>query len=298
MRRFISVCSTMMSKRVWRSSFCSCVPCAFNCKMRNGGTSRPGACSNIPFSMSYREDPFTRHAFTRPRGYPGDAGLLDYIYLSEAMCPCDLPTRAREIYEVTTSGRSTDAVRYRRQYIAELIDRVAAKHRNCRVLSLACGHVREAELSTALRNREIQELIAIDNDVESLALVEKQYGSLGIRTVPGSAYMLVAGTLDVGELHLAYASGLYDYLAQPFARRLTLAMFNRLAVGGHLLVANFRPAIRIVGYMESFMNWPLVFRSDTEALDLFSAIPTEQIEQIVISYDPHCNIVLLEAVKK
>jgi hypothetical protein len=120
---------------------------------------------------------------------------------------------------------------------------------------------------------------------------------MGVSTIVASAYMLVAGTLDVGKVHLAYASGLYDYLAQPFGTRLTRAMFDALAPGGHLLVANFRPAITDVGYMESFMKWPLVFRTDAEALDLFSTIPPEQVEGITISHDPHSNIVFLEAIK-
>jgi len=46
------------------------------------------------------------------------------------------------------------------------------------------------------------------------------------------------------------AAGLFDYLLQRLAQRLTRAMFDLLHPGGRMLVTNFVPLIPDIGYME------------------------------------------------
>ena len=76
--------------------------------------------------------------------------------------------------------------------------------------------------------------------------------------------------LDVGLFDLVYSTGLFDYLQQPVARRLVTNLFQLLNPGGRLLVANFLPGIRDVGYMEAFMDWRLVYRDEDALNALFT----------------------------
>lgn len=93
-----------------------------------------------------------------------------------------------------------------------------------------------------------------------------------------------------------YASGLYDYLSQPMAVRLTRVMFEMLRSGGTLLVANFVPH-RSIGYMESFMQWQLIYRSVAEVEAFSAEIEPSQIAQSRTFFDEHQNIVFLELVR-
>jgi len=79
------------------------------------------------------------------------------------------------------------------------------------------------------------------------------------------------------NLDLVYAAGLYDYLSQPLATRLTKTMFDMLRPGGKLQVANFVPDHPEVGYMETFMQWSLIYRTESQLEDVAKEIPAPEI---------------------
>ena len=86
------------------------------------------------------QDPFTRHSFTKPRGYPGDADLIDLIYRQHT----DEPTTnlGQAIFRFVAANPAPAAVRSRRLVLA---DRLAALPRESEVFSVASGHLRELE---------------------------------------------------------------------------------------------------------------------------------------------------------
>jgi SAM-dependent methyltransferase len=61
-----------------------------------------------------------------------------------------------------------------------------------------------------------------------------------------------------------YAAGLYDYLPDAVAVKLTMKCVSMLKPGGTFLFANFSPETDVDGYMETFMNWALLLRSERE----------------------------------
>ncbi len=238
------------------------------------------------------EDPFTRRAFEKPRGYAGDAVLLDYIYdRYDHFAVPPLSDVGRRVWNWTTVSPPCQGVELRRRMIAKLIDETALRAPNSRILSFAAGHLREARLSHAIQNERIGELVAIDNDAKSLDEIHRCYPSSKIVCYPESAKNIIAGKFEIGNFDLIYSSGLYDYLNDGIASKLTKRLFAKLNSGGRLLLTNFLPNVEAVGYMEAFMDWNLIYRSRWELTRLTRLIDEAQIKSITLFAEDAINII-------
>jgi SAM-dependent methyltransferase len=258
------------------------------------------ACLAHPLCEILHQDPFTWRAFSKPRGYAGDAELLDYIYGVDEGWAAPAGTSAvgqRIFAHHTAHGPSPKAVRVRRRVLARLVDETSAAVSRPRILSVAAGHLREAGLSAAIRQGRTGEYVALDQDGKSLETVERLYGRFGVVTVAAGIRRLLMGRLALGRFDLIYSAGLYDYLPQTTARHLTRVLFDMLRPGGRLLVANFLPGIRDVGYMESFMDWHLVYRTTQELRDLAKPIDASQAGATDIWTEENDNVAFLLVTK-
>jgi hypothetical protein len=259
------------------------------------------ACLDHPIRGILHQDPFTYRAFSKPRGYAGDAELLDYIYGVDEGWPAPAgtsPVGQRIFAHHTAHGPSPRAVRARRHTLARLVDETSAAVRRPRILSVAAGHLREAGLSAAVREGRTGEFVALDQDGQSLETVERLYGRFSVVTVTAGIRRLLTGRLALGRFDLVYSAGLYDYLPQATARRLTGVLFAMLPPGGRLLVANFVPGIRDVGYMESYMDWRLTYRTTEELRDVATAIDPDQIGGADVWTEENDNVAFLLLTKR
>src|SRR5262245_2426259 len=179
------------------------------------------SCLDHPVRNLLHQDPFTYRAFSKPRGYAGDAVMMDYIYgLGEtAQAARHATPLGRAIFQYMDTRPSACGVRYRRRLIANLIDRTAARG-GARVLALAAGHLREVELSNAVGAGAIQDFVALDQDEASIAVIARDYAHLGVRTIEGSVRQILAGKVNPGQFDFVYAAGLFDYLSHPVASAL------------------------------------------------------------------------------
>jgi hypothetical protein len=75
-------------------------------------------------------------------------------------------------------------------------------------------------------------------------------------------------------------------------------LFAALNPGGRLLVPNFTPGIKDVGYMEAFMDWFLICRTEIQVRDLTSGIPESEISDIRSWADEEHNVVYVLAQKR
>lgn len=246
------------------------------------------------------EDPLIRHAFTRPRGYPGDAELLDLIYYGpDGSYPRTKSPSAlgREIFSYLFDAPAAQAVRERRRLIAKLVTATVGRLPRPRLLAVAAGHLREFELLESHVAEQLGEWVALDQDAESLQQIERSYGRSAIRTVHASVKDLLRPTCGFGEFDFVYAAGLYDYLTDSFAQRLTQHLFGMLRPGGQLLVANFVPGIRDRGFMEAYLRWDLIYRSPAKVREVAALVSNETCA-IDVSLDNHGNIARLLLTKR
>ncbi|HEY5312523.1 MAG TPA: class I SAM-dependent methyltransferase, partial [Pirellulales bacterium] len=152
--------------------------------------------------------------------------------------------------------------------------------------------------SATVRRRKFGKFVALDADPLSSAEVERSYGRLGVETVTATFRRLLADEPREKEFDLVYSTGLFDYLSQRAARRLVRSMFGMLRPGGSLLVANFLPGIRDLGYMESFMDWQLVYRNRSDMVDLTMDISEDEIDRVTLFSEECRNILFLQVTRK
>lgn len=247
-----------------------------------------------PLISLLHQDPFTYRAFSKPRGYAGDAVMMDFIYGREEQWPAPAAEPlGRHVFDFTTMSPASEGVRSRRAFVAARIDRLAEERSRPHILSIASGHLREASLSAAIRRRRTGRFVALDADGESAATVRDCYSAYGVETVTASFRRLL-GTQNVGDFDLVYSTGLFDYLNQRIGRRLVSSMFQMLRPRGSLIVANFLPGVRDIGYMETFMDWNLIYRGRGDMIDLAADIPEAEISEIRLISEEEKNIIFLE----
>jgi SAM-dependent methyltransferase len=248
-----------------------------------------------PLHDIFCECPLQRRAYQKPRGYAGDAPMLDFIYgLTPA--PAGTSTIGRRLFEQGLKSASCQSVRARKEILAEIIDETAAKVSRPRILSVACGHLREGLDSQALRSGHVGELIALDQDAESLDLVRREYAGMPVTPFHGSARGILSRKVAFSGLDLIYSAGLYDYLSDPVATRLNQTLFEMLLPGGKLLIANFAPNLVDIGFMEASMDWWLIYRDERGCADMMSAIDARHPRRYFRDWPG--NVVFVEVTKR
>jgi hypothetical protein len=233
----------------------------------------------IPLAQQHRvaeylmQDPFTQWSFEKPRGYSGDASLLDIYYRhpSAGETVASSTPLGREIYAYTSDAPTSVAGRERRDILARNVDETARRVENAEVLAIACGHMREAELSAALAEGKLKRWVGLDQDPVSVGTVNRDLAGTAVEAVDGSVRGLLRRAYPLGAFDLVYASGLYDYLPSPVGVRLLQRAMEMVKPGGEFFFANFSDEITTDGYMETFMDWPLILRSADDMWDIIKA---------------------------
>jgi hypothetical protein len=251
--------------------------------------------ANHPVREKLYQDPLTWRALNKPRGYAGDAVMMDYIYGVHYGREAEVQASdtGRAIFRHIQSRPTSQSVVFRRRHIANLIDGLAGRTPGASVLSVASGHLREAEISAAVNGRNVSRYVAIDADADSLREVGTHYAHLGVETMHASVLHLLRRKVKVGQFDFVYAAGLYDYLADNVAQALTARLVDAAKPGGSVLIPNYAPGVEGRGYMECFMDWNLIYRDAADMRRLVANVNPAQIESCDVYSDPWGAVIYL-----
>jgi len=256
------------------------------------------AAREHPLREILHMDPFMLRSFAKPRGKPGDPVALDHILRARelAVRPKD---RMAEIHHCMTQGAFARALRFRRDYVARLLDDAALRTAHpLRVLSAGSAHLRELDRATSIGNGKIARLIAYDDDAEALESIRRDYGQYPVMAQHGSIRSLVDGKHLFGDMDLVYCAHWLETLSQPAAQALTRALFAMLKPGGTLMLACFTPKLPEAAMMEAYMDWRMVLRTEAEIFDLVKPLDTEAVSGWFYSENPESTMGFVSVQRK
>eukprot|EP01084_Bolivina_argentea_P008751 16370_1 len=186
-------------------------------------------------------DPFSKRVFDKPRGYSGDAVMLDMIYTKsyqkDNLYNKNVSKIGNILFEWSMETDSSSAVRNRGKFVGSFIDQLY-EERKCKlnILSVACGHLREIESSKQFYNHNVN-VFGFDQDELSLNQIKLDYidkGYTNIATLNGQVKQLFDPTYcnkfvlnKLNEFNnnnnkyfdLIWSAGLYDYLKDKPERK-------------------------------------------------------------------------------
>jgi extracellular factor (EF) 3-hydroxypalmitic acid methyl ester biosynthesis protein len=215
------------------------------------------ALHDHPLHNMLMEDPYSARAATKPRGYAGDAALIDLAY--DRIVPEGTTALATEMFNHSISFPTSEGVRRRRDYAEQRLSRAWAKGK--RICSLACGHLREAD---PLIGEDLSNVTAVDQDPLSLDVVRANHGGT-INIVEANVIHYLRAAAKAGEqFDLIYTLGLTDYFDERAMSLLHRLMKACLAPGGEIMLANFLPGHLAIGWMDAVMDWHLIYREEAD----------------------------------
>jgi SAM-dependent methyltransferase len=232
------------------------------------------------------QDPLTARCLTRPRGFVGDAVMLDMLYGRHAWEEPPAGLAAGILSYTAVWSEASQAVRWRRSLLARLIDDTALRFPRPSILSVACGHLREIEISEAARSGALGHITGLDQDAAALETARALISGLPFHARRASVRRILTGAVPLGTHHFVYAAGLFDYLEQSVATMLVRHLAAAVKPGGSVLIANFLRGVGNAGYMSAMMDWNLVYRTEGEFENLFESLDRSKLPEVRFFSDP------------
>jgi len=233
--------------------------------------------------------PIVYRSYVKPLGYPGDYQVMLYSYGDDFEGET---AYAKLIHKLVANHPLSVGVRTRKNYVARHLRdefaRLRATDAECefKVTSLGCGPAREVSefvesesgWAGSMRFRLIDQeeralQVAFDTIQRQLSRTASR-GAAECFNLSFSQLLKNPALLSRFDAqHFVYSTGLFDYLPPRIAQRLLDALYGCLKPGGLLLVGNAQGPNEHFFCPEFAFDWPLVYRTRDEMLDLVKPLP-------------------------
>lgn len=218
--------------------------------------------------------PLIRRCYEKPRGYPGDFVMMDWICNGSPTAPTALGRWIDAWFSDHFPG--TRSVRNRRDWMTNVL---RAEHRRGarRVLNVASGGA--PEFARLPHGCAFEEVVLLDQDQAALdfarqSLVDRP-GAERLRTVCTKITSLLGpdGVLHGETFDVVYCMELFGYLMHDTAALLARRLFSALAPGGLLVIGNYQGSHWGRYVVEALMDWYLIYRGAPELRQLAEGLP-------------------------
>jgi hypothetical protein len=219
-----------------------------------------------------------RRCWEKPRGYAGDFLMMEALYRHTPTGETPFE-RWMDAWALELPG--FQAVRNRRDLLSAMLREEHARGAR-RVMNVASGSA--PELVAVAREISFETVTLLDQDQGALDSALAHFTRVGalpatrheaLRLWCGSVLELLRNRSELpgGSQDFIYSIGLYDYLTERFARRLTEKLWSGLAPGGQLVLGNFNGHHPMHHFTESALDWYLIYRDPEDLLRLVDGLP-------------------------
>jgi extracellular factor (EF) 3-hydroxypalmitic acid methyl ester biosynthesis protein len=231
------------------------------------------ACTEALLTPLMMASPLLHRAYHKPLGYPGDFTIMLHIYKDTFEGDTAF---GRIFHKLACEDPLALGVRTRKKLLKELMTaeytRRLADGQGMRALSLGCGSAREVvefvdELPEPPRGAH---WTLIDQEEKALSMayhdvlrgIQTRGGGCAAQCLYLSFEQLIRDPLAIrGEAQdFVYCVGMFDYLPKRRAQSLVQALYERVAPGGLLAIANASGPNEHFWQCELVLDWSLIYR--------------------------------------
>jgi extracellular factor (EF) 3-hydroxypalmitic acid methyl ester biosynthesis protein len=253
--------------------------------------------------------PFTGRSTLKPRGFPGDSGLMRMIYLNDYQ---GKSTYAKLTHKHGVGHAAGQSVRNRILLVGQMLkdyqnSRPVPPRSKVTVLSVGCGPA--FELQNILKSPQDcvkyhftlfdQDPIALSEAADVVKNIETTLSqSPAVDYVQGSVRTMIFSRKlkqKLGQFDYIYALGLFDYLTSRVAKAVLERLYQLLSPGGELVIGNYHVSNPSRHYMGYWGDWFLIHRTEEELKSLFQHKTNDRVS---ILYDETGSQMFLQIQKQ